>query len=70
MLEILEHLRYMSGLSFFIDLQGAKIFQYSICPGGRVIYNFHSSCKQMHLSFKKVSNKEHKGSNMLYDFLE
>ena len=25
------------------------------------IYNFHSSCKHMHLSFKSVCNKEHKG---------
>ena len=24
-------------------------------------YNFHSSCKHMHLSFKSVCNKEHKG---------
>ena len=23
--------------------------------------NFHSSCKHMHLSFKSVCNKEHKG---------
>ena len=42
-------------------LQGTKIFQYSKCPGGRVTYNFHSSCKHMHLSFKNVYNKEHKG---------
>ena len=24
-------------------------------------YNFHWSCKHMHLSFKSVCNKEHKG---------
>ena len=24
-------------------------------------YNFHSSCKHMHLSFKMKCNKEHKG---------
>ena len=24
-------------------------------------YNFHSSCKHMHLSFKSICNKEHKG---------
>ena len=32
-------------------LQGTKIFKYCTCPAGRVIYNFHSSCKHMHLSF-------------------
>ena len=41
--------------------QGTKIFQYCTCPAGRVTYNFHSSCKHMHLSFKNVCNKEHKG---------
>ena len=41
--------------------QGTKIFQYCTCPAGRVTYNFHSSCKHMHLSFKSVRNKEHKG---------
>ena len=40
---------------------GDKIFQYCTCPTGRVKYNFHSSCKHMHLSFKSVCNKEHKG---------
>ena len=30
------------------------------CPAGHVTYNFHSSCKHMHLSFKSVCNKEHK----------
>ena len=41
--------------------QGTKIFQFCTCPAGRVIYTFHSSCKPMHLSFKSVCNKEHKG---------
>ena len=41
--------------------QGTKFFQYCTCPAGRVTYNFHSYCKQMHLSFKTVCNKEHKG---------
>ena len=40
--------------------QGTKIFQYCTCPAGRVTYNFHSSCKHMHLSFKSVCNREHK----------
>ena len=42
-------------------IQGTKKFQYCTCPAGRVTYNFHSSCKHMHLSFKSVCNKEHKG---------
>ena len=37
--------------------QGTKIFQYCTCPAGRVTYNFHLSCKHMHLSFKSVCNK-------------
>ena len=41
--------------------QGTKIFKYCTCPAGRVTYNFHSYCKHMHLSFKSVCNKEHKG---------
>ena len=41
--------------------QGTKIFQYCTFIAGRVTYNFHSSCKHMHLSFKSVCNKEHKG---------
>ena len=41
--------------------QGTKIFQYCTCPAGRVTYNFHLSCKHMHLPFKSVCNKEHKG---------
>ena len=40
-------------------IQGTKIFQYCTCPAGRVTYRFHSSCKDMHLSF--ICNKEHKG---------
>ena len=28
---------------------------------GQVTYNIHLSCKHMHLSFKSVCNKEHKG---------
>ena len=42
-------------------LQGTKIFQYCTCPAGQVTYNFHLSCKHMHLSFKSVFNKEHNG---------
>ena len=41
--------------------QGTKIFQYCTRPVGRVTYDFHASCKHMHLSFKSVCNKEHKG---------
>ena len=41
--------------------QGTKIFQYCTCPAGWVTYNFHLSCKHMHLSFKSLCNKEHKG---------
>ena len=41
--------------------QGTKIYQYCTCPAGPTTYNFHSSCKHMHLSFKSVCNKEHKG---------
>ena len=37
------------------------MFQYCTCPAGRVTNNFHSSCNHMHLSFKSVCNKEHKG---------
>ena len=50
--------------SHIIDhIQGTKIFQYCTnvtCPAGRVTYNFHLSCKHMHLSFKSVCIKEHK----------
>ena len=42
-------------------MQGTKIFQYCTCPVRPVTYNFHSSCKHMHLPFKSVCNKEHKG---------
>ena len=42
-------------------IHGTKIFQDCTCPAGRVAYNFHSSFKHMHLSFKSVCNKEHKG---------
>ena len=44
-----------------IILQWIKIFQYCTSPAGRVTYNFHLSCKHMHLSFKSICNKEHKG---------
>ena len=39
---------------------GDKIFKYCTCPAGQLTYNFYSSCKHMHLSFKKVCGKEHK----------
>ena len=42
-------------------LQGTKIFQYCTWTAGRVTYNIHSSCKHMHLSFKNICNKVHKG---------
>ena len=48
---------------------GTKTFQYCTGPSGRVTYNFHSSCKHIHLSFKSVCNKEHKGA-ICNDFLE
>ena len=35
--------------------------QYCTHPAGWVTFNFHLSCKHMHLSFKSVCNKEHKG---------
>ena len=50
--------QYLTGIT---GQQGTKIFQYCTCPAGRVTYNFHSSCKHMHLSFKSVCNKEHQG---------
>ena len=28
--------------------------QYCTCPAGQLTYNFHSSCKHMHLSFKRM----------------
>ena len=52
----------MKGNALWVYIsQGTKIFQYSTCPGGRVTYNIHLSCKHMHLSFKSVCNKEYKG---------
>ena len=45
-------------IMYRITYRGQK---YCTCPAGRVTYNFHSSCKHMHLSFKSVCNKEHKG---------
>ena len=45
----------------FQQWQGTKIFKYWTCPAGQVTYNFHSSCKHMHMSFKSVCSKEHKG---------
>ena len=45
--------------------QGTKIIQYCTCPAGRVFYNFHSSSKHIHLSFKSACNKEHMG--VIYD---
>ena len=44
-----------------LTVSGDKKIQYCTCPAGRVTYNFHLSCKHMHLSFKSVCNKEHKG---------
>ena len=40
--------------------QGTKIFKYCTCPAGLATYNFHSSCKHMHMSFKSVCHKDHK----------
>ena len=52
---------YNFTLKMFVYLQGTKIFQYCTCPVRRMTYNFHLSCKHMHLSFKSVCNKENKG---------
>ena len=41
--------------------QGTKISKHFTCPAGWVTYNFHLSCKHMHLSFKSICNKEYKG---------
>ena len=49
----------LSGIELYI--QGTKIFKYCTCPAEQVTYNFHSYCKHMHLSFKSVCIKEHKG---------
>ena len=38
-------------------VRGQKYFNIALV----LHYNFHSSCKHMHLSFKSVCNKEHKG---------
>ena len=32
-----------------VSIQRTKIFKYCTCPAGRVTYNFHSSCKHMHV---------------------
>ena len=40
-------------------IRGQKYF--NIALPGRVTYSFHSSCKHMHLSFKSICNKDHKG---------
>ena len=45
----------------FNSYSGDKKIQYCTCPAGQVTYNFHSSCKHVHLSLKRVCNKEHKG---------
>ena len=39
--------------------RGTKIFKYCTCPAGWVTYNFHSSCKHMHLSFKSVCKEQY-----------
>ena len=41
--------------------RGQKYLKKCTCPAGRLTYNFHSSCKHMHMSFKSVCNKEQKG---------
>ena len=43
------------------DLEGFTGDKKYFNIAGRVTYNFHLSCKHMHLSFKSVCNKEHKG---------
>ena len=47
-------------LSVLKMLAGDKKIQYSTYLAGRVTYNFHSSCKHIHLSFRSVYIKEHK----------
>ena len=57
-----QHYFYPVNLQDFSDYhvsQGTKKIQYRTCPAGLVTYNFHSSCKHMHLSFKSICNKEH-----------
>ena len=41
----------------FYGQQGTKIFQYCTCHAGRATYNFHSTCKNMHFSFKRFAKK-------------
>ena len=49
--------------------QGTKIFQHCTCPIEQMTYNFHLSFKYMHLSFKSVCNKEHKGAGIFFGCL-
>ena len=57
----LHHCTVSTECEFYLnEILGTKIVQYCTCPAGRVTYNFHSSCKHMHLSFKSVCNKGHK----------
>ena len=53
--------RTWTSLTKVIFVQRTKYFNIGTCPARQVTYNFHSSCKHMHLSFKSVCNKEHKG---------
>ena len=57
--EILLKETKAQGFSYLSEVR-TKIFKYCTCPAERVTYNFHSSCKHMHLPFKSVCNKEHK----------
>ena len=57
----LLHDNVASAYTSEIIKQGTRILQYCTCPAGRVTYNFHLSWKHMHVSFKSVCNKEHKG---------
>ena len=60
-LQVLPHVLHCLFLYVpLLYMEGTKIFKYCTCPVGRVTYNFHSSCKHMHMSFKSISNKEHK----------
>ena len=43
----------------YLPFQVTKILYLSCRTCDLVTYNFHSSCKHMHLSFKSVCNKEH-----------
>ena len=49
--------KFMGHTAFDISINS------SICPSciPCMTYNFHLSCKHMHLSFKSICNKEHKG---------